>query len=102
MKKLILLIPIVLFAGCVGTPIGNSARNFENLPTNAPNVELTQALLNTANKAQQTVPGPWTVPLTAGLTLAAAIVGVFAHKSGVTSGVDASSTTPPTTSPPKV
>jgi hypothetical protein len=108
MKKIIPLSLIaalgaMLLIGCAGTPVGNTARQFENLPTNAPNVDLAQALVNTANKAQQTVPGPWTIPLTAAFTLASAVIGVWAHKSGVSSGVDASTTTPPTTAgPPKV
>jgi hypothetical protein len=108
MKKIIPLSLIaalgaMLLIGCAGTPIGNSARSFENLPTNAPNVDLAQALVNTANKAQQTVPGPWTIPISAVLTLASAALGVWAHKSGVNSGVDASTTTSPTTAgPPKV
>lgn len=100
MKKLILL-PIVavgLLVGCVGTPVGNSARSFENLPTNAPNAVLAQALVDTANKAQSTVPGPWTVPITAALTLASALIGVYAHKTGVSAGVVAS--TPPSKDPP--
>mgnify|MGYP001604595842 CR=1 FL=1 len=102
MKKLIPIIAlsVILIAGCVGTPVGNTARNFENLPTNAPNAVLAQALVDSANKAQSTVPGPWTVPITAGLTLASALIGMYAHKTGVNSGVVAS--LQPPTAPPKV